>query len=368
MGGKLWTQQENDILREHYRDTPTNLLVPMLPGRTYENIQQRAIKLGLKRAVDWTAQEDALLREHYCGTKLSKLLPMFPGKSEAAIRQHALKIGLRIEKVWTCTEDALLKRIYPQGTKKNIRTHINEPWPIIYHRAKVLGITRDREVIKQEMREAGKLSINPDAWTPAEIATLKSKYPTMSKTESEALFSGRSWIEVRRKAVKLGLSRDKTKINKDRDHRLKKTLKEKYGVDCSLKIPAVKKKIREERKVGISKEELRFLKYLLEIDPETKHHIEHPQTGETIDYYMPKEDLWIQYDGVYWHGKSIPTKITKQYHIIQGTVRRDEEQLREIPNLIRFWSDEVVKHRRTVTEHIKERIELFRTLGVRRLI
>ena len=68
----------------------------------------------------------------------------------------------------------------------------------------------------------------------------------------------------------------------------------------------------------------------------------HPVIKHVIDYYMPAHDLWVQYDGVYWHGK-IKSDVSSRHALnIRKIIERDEFQNKAIPNLIRFWSDEVI--------------------------
>jgi len=92
-----------------------------------------------------------------------------------------------------------------------------------------------------------------------------------------------------------------------------------------------------------------FFKYLKDIiDPNILPHILHPTVKNIIDFYSHELDLWIQYDGQYWHGKNktieeLKEKNTEHSNKIIQTKLRDEKQNKIISNLVRFWGDEVNK-------------------------
>lgn len=44
-----WTEQELEILQEHYKDTPADEITALLPGRTVPAINNKAQKLGLAK-------------------------------------------------------------------------------------------------------------------------------------------------------------------------------------------------------------------------------------------------------------------------------------------------------------------------------
>lgn len=127
--------------------------------------------------------------------------------------------------------------------------------------------------------------------------------------------------------------------------RIGDTTFERHGVRSFLEIKEVREKayrVRKGRKsIHKSKEEIEFLEYLKIFDLETQPHIENPATKNIIDFYMPRFDLWVQYDGAYWHGKIKRLNVTRQSLKIQRTIKRDRYQNNLIPNLIRFWSDDV---------------------------
>jgi hypothetical protein len=74
---------------------------------------------------------------------------------------------------------------------------------------------------------------------------------------------------------------------------------------------------------------------------------------------MPVYDLWIQYDGIYWHGKIKSKNENMRSKRIEGVIKNDIYQNENIPNLIRFWSDEIdsaIKNN-SVINYIKEKID-----------
>ena len=66
----------------------------------------------------------------------------------------------------------------------------------------------------------------------------------------------------------------------------------------------------------------------------------------SIDFYSPKYNMYIQFDGDYWHGYlNTPEELqkSKQGRVILGTIERDKLQNQTIPNLIRIKESEFDK-------------------------
>ena len=119
-----------------------------------------------------------------------------------------------------------------------------------------------------------------------------------------------------------------------------------YGVPYTLQVPSIRDKGYETAKVNKSfvrsGEEDQFYKYLVMIDEHVQSHVRHPVTKHVIDFYLPRFDLWVQFDGIYWHGKiQRPNASRRATKIIEVTMESDRIQNETIPNLVRFWSDEV---------------------------
>ncbi|NJL69360.1 MAG: hypothetical protein HC894_27135 [Microcoleus sp. SM1_3_4] len=136
-----------------------------------------------------------------------------------------------------------------------------------------------------------------------------------------------------------------------------------YGVDCLLRLKEVRDKgwavIKKNKSFNKSKEELVFWEHLKwPVDPQTEHHVEHPEIHNIMDFYSPKYDLWMQFDGAYWHGKLWRFNVTRQALKIMKTMARDQYQNEHVPNLIRFWSDDVASaiKNNTISELIKTQI------------
>jgi hypothetical protein len=522
---------------------------------------------------NWNDELDQKLKTVYENSTIPDILKIMEGIPWKAICRRAIRLGLRRSKEITgysraatrgprkdsCSEAeiALLREIFENNTKKVIvekfkQAGFDRSPQSIFRFARQLKLKRNPELIKQDMIEGGKNAPCPPnkiPWTPEEDNLLKTFYPTSLQNEIENKLPGRTFKAIRERALKFGLARGKILIDQDRDIKSKKTLMEKYGVDCTLKIPAVEAKarqttlnhlgieyptqcqsvrnkvkatvqkrygvdnvfqaeevkiklkaanqinlgvespqqcpqIREQTKqtnqerygvdnpfqmmdrvqagmmkkygvtsplqvpeiqtrqqatnikkygvpvpsqnaivqektkdtnlsrygfktpfqneeikekiketnvekygvsnpaqseeiknkikqtclqkygvisflkfedirrkgrelciqnnsVGKSKGENNFKNFLLLFDPNTMQHKEHPVLLQVIDFFMPNLNLWVQYDGVYWHGKTKRINTTRQSLKIKKTIKRDQFQNENIPNLIRFWSDDV---------------------------
>lgn len=333
---------------------------------------------------------------------------------------------------WTYEEEELLKEIYPNNTKKIILEKLKRPWNNIYLKAKKIGLKRNPEIVKKEMIEGGKKSEPPvNVWTAEEKALLKRIYCHSSKKIILSNFN-RSWIEIRRMAVKLNLKRDIELIKKDNIIGTSEAIKKKYGVDYSTQLESMKHKSRQTnlKKLGVefpsqsvivkqkiketnikkfgydnpfrspeikikikktnkekygyeyatqskniqkkiktttiennsfslSDEEVKFYFYLKQLDSDTELQVFNPVVRNTIDFFSPKFNVWIQYDGDFWHGKNKTDLNTPRGKKIQETKKRDKIQIDSIPNLIRFSSSEInnQKNHEELIKFIEEKIK-----------
>lgn len=62
---KPWTNQEIDILKEHYPTKGPRECAKLLAGRTIGSIVHQAGKLNIVSITFWTQEEDNILRQYY---------------------------------------------------------------------------------------------------------------------------------------------------------------------------------------------------------------------------------------------------------------------------------------------------------------
>jgi hypothetical protein len=474
---KRWNDQEDELLRKVYVDMPKREIIKVI-NRDWESIKRRARALKIKRNPDLINAEK-LIR---------------------ATRKDA----------WTEEQDDFLRSIYENSTKEQILSQINRPWKGIFSRAKKLGLVRNKEIVKKEMIEGGKKSIEylENTWSPEEDNLVKELYPKTPREKITGALVGRTWIAIKSRAFLLGVHRDEEIVRQENAYysskavkekygtstyfktddfkekarntnlekrgvefptqdpevreKVKKTVQERYGVDNVSQAEPVKKKIKEtyKNKTGfdnpqknpevknkskdtcidkygvenplqlsdkvksgmknkygeevplrvpeimekkkktslerygyevasqspevrkklsishkseevkkkkydsmkknnsfhVSKEELVFYTYLLKVDPDAKSQQIHPGLNHVIDFYSPLYNLWIQYDGEYWHGdKKVNSNSRERNGRVRDSIKSDEMQDKVIKNLVRFKSTEVIP--KIKDENIEEYIE-----------
>lgn len=142
--------------------------------------------------------------------------------------------------------------------------------------------------------------------------------------------------------------------NEDVLKKIKETNVERYGVPWTLQNKEIKQKAIDtsikNKSFTRSKPEEHFLEFLRIVDPDIVHHKKHTEVNHVIDYYSPKYDMWIQFDGIYWHGKYTTEEKLKEdprFNFrdsnasgIYNNIQNDKIQNEKIPNLIRFWEDD----------------------------
>lgn len=142
------------------------------------------------------------------------------------------------KKSLTEEEKKLLFEFFEHSPKKVILSKFpDRSGPSIFQFAKKLGLKRDPEIISQDLRP-----IREDTWSPQEIQIVKDHYESILQKDLEGMLPGRTFRAIREMGLRLGLTRNKDIVDKDREIKNKKTLMDRYGVDCSLKIPEAKAK------------------------------------------------------------------------------------------------------------------------------
>ena len=401
----IWLEEELLEIKKNYITETKEYFSNKLPNRTWKAIKDKANQLGLNKVkksyrIKWSKEEDFLLLKIYLKSNKENIQINFPNRSFVAIQQRALFLGIIKDKfrkvsrnIWTPEEELLVKENYLSKTKEFFSEKLpNRTWRSILYKASELNLYK-----KEKNKDASR---NP--WTENELDILKNKYQHNSKDYILNLFPNRTWKAIREKAIFLNIIREKNLINQDAVKKVTETNLKNHGVKSTFQLESVKEKSRQTnlKNLGVeyamsskkvqkksentnlekrgvinpfkskevqekirqtrlknnsfqhSKAEEKFLILLRKIiDPEIIHHKEHPELKYIIDYYSPNYNIWIQFDGVYWHGKyTDKEKLKNNYffnikrsnvHQIYNTMCRDEIQNEKITNLIRFWEDDV---------------------------
>lgn len=121
--GRLWTPDEDELLRRAYRDGTSLTPLRERLGRTGGSIGHRAAELGLKgthackagfrQGPDWTEAENALLRDRY-GKEPVKSLAARLGRGLRAVYTHAFQLGLK-HRGWSADDDRAIRIAWARG-------------------------------------------------------------------------------------------------------------------------------------------------------------------------------------------------------------------------------------------------------------
>jgi len=380
---KRWTPKEDLILTNTYENNTKETILKTL-SKDWASICRRARRINLHRneaviSLDkkkrgprkdrWTPEDDSFLKKIYPNSTKKEILLQIARSWRAIInRARYLNLNRNLEIIkkemieggknapptkdsWKESEIKILKKIYKSSYKKDILQKIDRSWMAIRLKAKSLGLKRDKGLIKEDNILGNKnanlknngveySTLLPSMKEKSRNTNIKKReveYPTQSKEVKEKVKN----TVIKKYGVNNVFQSEEIK------EKTRKTVKEKYGTDYATQNLEVKQKIintaKENGSFEVSDEESTFYLYLKEIDPQTEPQVLNPVTKSAIDFYMPNYNLWVQYDGDYWHGKIKGKKETPREIKIRETVKRDKKQNLLIPNLIRFSSGEVIK-------------------------
>jgi hypothetical protein len=415
--------EELSLLKEIYEQNTKELILFKFQShgfnRSWQSIRFNALKLGLKRNPKiikqemieagknapsseniWTVKEDSLLKQIYEHNNQETIKNKFPSRTWKAIRGRAAKLNLR-------RDPELIQKEIRDGTKKTVKIRYGVEYsvqmPEFQKKTKQTNLKKrgvewptQSEEVRKKIKETVRKKYGVDNILQSEEIKKEIKQTNMERYGFEVANQN---LEIRNKTVQTNLSKYGIENTFQLVDRVKNGMIKKYGYDSPIRIPEIKERIKQtnlkrygvpypsqnlevRKKLSItnqspevkekkykalrkkeffnsSAEENRFSEWLLKIDPKAQHHRWHPTVKFLIDFYSPKYDLWIQFDGVYWHGKYFnSSQQGPQADGIKKIMQNDKIQNENIPNLIRFWDEESEKAIKngTVLELIQKRI------------
>lgn len=157
MASQRWTKHEDETVRTH--SVPE--CVKLLPSRTRQAIICRRGTLGVAPdKARWTEAEMELLRS--CKRKkLNSIVKLFPGRTRTAIERQRGVLGhaKKANPDWTNRQVEALVRLYPEGSREELKSATKRSWEAIRSRARHMGLTRKRkprdtshETLRQALR------------------------------------------------------------------------------------------------------------------------------------------------------------------------------------------------------------------------
>ncbi len=346
-----WTEVEDRELKELYPNTAREMLTEKF-NRTWKAIRIRAMKLGVKRSLEIVKEDNvrftkkAMLEKY--GVEYSTLLPSMKVKSR---KTNLEKRGVE----------------YPTQSEK-VRDKIKET---VQERFGVDNVFQ-AEKIKEKIRKTNIEIYGVE--NPNQNSSIRKKSEKTNFERYGVINPFQLVDRVQEGMIKKHGKPSPLQIPKIAEKK-KKTSIIKYGYEYAVQNPDVKEtlkkalntaetkekiqlSLKKRGKLSFSTEEQDFLSYLIILDPDIIWHPLHPVLKHTIDFYSPKFNLWIQYDGTYWHGKNNVKESKYQQEAIEKLKKKDAIQNEIIPNLIRFWSDDflIAKKNNTVLDFITSKI------------
>ncbi|PAB60995.1 LAGLIDADG family homing endonuclease [Anaeromicrobium sediminis] len=149
-----WTNEEINLLKEKYGTMKLkDLIGKFFPYRSIDSVSGKAGSLGLrnhdgKKQKLWTSQEEKILKEIYGTMKLEEMVKLyFQHRSIESLSNKARQLGLRDsnknhQKIWTKNEEQILKRVYGKIKVEEIlkRYFPDRTIHSIYYKATKLGL------------------------------------------------------------------------------------------------------------------------------------------------------------------------------------------------------------------------------------
>jgi len=361
-----WKKEELDLLKELYPNTPKDILITKFPGRSWKGLSWQAINtLRLIRSKEVVQAETRKTNRERFGADYHTQTQAGLNKVKKSVQER-----FGVDNVFQAEE---IKEEIKKTNKEKFGVENPQQCPEIREQSRQTNQKRygvDNPFQLTDRVQAGMLKKHG--------VTIPLKSPTI-KAKQQATNIERYGVPVPAQNLKVIEKTINTNINKfgtiapsqnpsikektyqtnfdrygvsnpakleENKEKSRQTCLNKYGVEYTQQVPKIREKGYETSKLNgsfeKSEEEENFEQYLKMIDPSTEHHVKHPELGHVIDFYMHNLDVWVQYDGIYWHGKTVRKNISSRSKKIEGVIQRDLLENEKIINLVRFWSDEVL--------------------------
>ena len=344
----LWTEKDDNKLLSIYPNGNQEEIMATFPGRTWKAIREHTIRLGLSRSKEKIDEDRAKhLKENLGVTSTWQLEKVKEKSRQTNLEKRGVEYALQSPEVRTLIKKTVQKE---------------------YGVDNVFQSEEIKERIKEtNLKNLGVENPNQSPITRAQTETTNLKYygvkNQFQRTEKiqEGMLKKHGDICPLR-VPKIKAQQQATNIKRYgfptpcQNPEIKKNLIEKLNTD------EVKEKkynsLKEKDNFSASGEENDFYLLLQKIYPDVEHHKLHPISKSILDYFFPSLNLWGQYDGSYWHGMTNRVCEGPQRESIKKTIIRDKIQNKTIPNLIRFYSEDVKKAiNSNVDNYIKEMVE-----------
>ena len=376
-----WTKNEDELCIKFYTNTPYEKLIPMFPGRTLKGIKWHAINvLRLMRSKEMADLETKKTNQ----TKLGVDYPTQASSVRKKVKE-TVQDRYGVDNVFQAEEikKKIIKTNLENMGVENPQQNSGIKEKTKKTNQKKYGVDNPfqmRDRVQQGMlkKHGHKSPLQAPKIKAKQQATNIEKYgfPTPSKNiqivekiintnlERYGVLAPSQNKKIKEKTFNTNFNRYGVTNPAKLEHikeKARQTCLNKYGVEYTQQVQEFRDKGYKTSKINgsfeSSDEEDTFGDYLRTLDPTIKQHVEHPELGHIIDFYMPKMDIWVQYDGTYWHGKTIRKNISERSKKIEKVKISDQFQNEKISNLIRFWSDEVLESikKGTIFELIKNK-------------
>lgn len=341
--------------KDSYSQKELDLIVDIYENNKKEFILDQFKKAGFKRS--WQS------------IKLTAISLNIKRKQEI-IKQEMINGGSQIlcppcETLWTKKENELLKTIYRNNSREYLLSQFpKRTWRAIHEHALTLELLRSNQIIEKDRKKELKKNLGIDSTWQLESVKEKSRQTNLKERGVEYPTQSAEVREKVKETVQKRYGVDNVFQSEKIKEKIEQTNIEKYGSPFPNQNEKVRKKTYETSKLNnsfsSSDEEDHFYHYLILYDPNVEHHVLHPVIRHTIDFYMPRYNLWVQYDGAYWHGKEKrENDESPRAKKIKVNIKNDNFQNNNIPNLIRFWSDDIKKAEKngTILDLVKKKID-----------
>lgn len=141
--GKSWTQEEDDIMRKHYKDEGTKVSLRL--KRSKYSCVHRAKILGLNKEPSYTNDEIEKFKKLYLEHGLN-CVDFFPGKNKANMRYlaHKLQIKKNNGYGWSDDEKKIIEEKYPELGTECVKYLPNKSKEAIKGYARKMGIKKEK--------------------------------------------------------------------------------------------------------------------------------------------------------------------------------------------------------------------------------
>lgn len=142
---KMWTKYELEILKDNYSYGNIDMILKILPNRSYKSIVTKAKRIGLFTRSFWTNKEDSIMKQFYHSKTVDEIMELLPNRTRNSIIEHARQLNLVSVCKYAKEETQYIIDNWCEMSDEELAIVLSKPFRSVKSKRQSLGLFRIKE-------------------------------------------------------------------------------------------------------------------------------------------------------------------------------------------------------------------------------